>query len=170
MCDVCSTDPKWHTPPNTDERHAEVQVALEDKIMQNGHQVMAIYGDEAPGFFYTVGRYMIGKPELLLTGSLAPPAGMEILNAIAELEDTGQVDLTALATDAPVRLPGFDSELRLIPCDPIAADMTVAVSMGGTNLPAIQVIWPGPHGDWPDSGRGWHYGDGSEQPIFRARA
>lgn len=170
MCDNCTPreGSGWTSEPNTRERFAEIREKQVEDIMRVGHQVVFVYpdaGDDGAGFFYTAGRCVFEKPELLLTGSLEPQAGQEILNAIAQLEDQGKIDIDNLATGNPCQIEGFDSELRFIACDPERAEMNAALELAGEGpMEAYQVIWPDEYGKWPED-PGFYYGP-SAQPLY----
>jgi hypothetical protein len=91
---------------------------------------------------------------------------MWMVNTVCDLEDKGLIDTRELATNQPVQLPDFGCLLRFGRVNPDDAPMTMAMQMGGEDVESIQMVWPDEHGQWPDSGEGWHYGDGSEQPVY----
>lgn len=172
MCDVCSTDTKWKTPPNSDARIKEVNALEEQKVLDHGHQLTGVgASDDTPSFTYTFGRSIIDKPELLMIG-LDPMQMGRVLNGICAQEDEGKIDVLALATDEPVTglLGDGDVPVRLRRINAYDAEMFSATNMGGKDVVAVQVIWPDAHGNWPDGPfhpthptHNWHYGNGFEQ-------
>lgn len=152
MCDVCEDDDKWTTPPGTPERRAEVAAAMEDRILSQGHQVMCIFpvdDDEGHYFWYTVGRSLMGQPELLLTGPLPNNVAGHIVNEAVRMVDEEGFDLKDGAEFPPnTLLNGFS--MRVIECDPRAGEMFAALDMGGDTMRAFQLIWPDDAGHFPD--------------------
>lgn len=162
MCDQCSDDPKWTTPPGTPEGADELARRTRDLITQFGHQVTGVLGD--PAFFYTVGRSVYGHAELLLTGNLPAGQAGDILNSVAALENEGTIDILELAEAAqPTQLPGFDCLLRLQRVDPDACEMYGAIQLSGPDVAAVQVVWPDASGRWPED-PDFSYGPGA-QPV-----
>ena len=161
MCDVCSTSSKWKSAPNTPERHAEVDAQTHQFILKYGHQVTGVISD--PCFFYTVGRAVFDKPELLLTGDIESNLAMSILNTIADMENKGQIDIASFADGEPVALDPFDCLLRFVTVNPIECEMFGATNISGPDLTAYQVLWPDAQGRWPDD-PDFSYGP-SAQPV-----
>lgn len=155
MCDMCSPgNDRWTTPPGTPERMAEIEAHQRETILNEGHQVMGIFGDPttgAPAFFYTAGRALFGKPELLMVGNLNPKVGQFVLNEACRLIDEGEIVLDKHGTvEVPADTLLANFPCRIAPCDPVASSMTAAVRLVNGNLEAYQVIWPDFNGRFPD--------------------
>lgn len=154
MCDVCGTSggDRFKTQPGTPERVAEVEADLRQRAKDEGHQVVGVMGDST-SFCYTVGRILVDRPEMLITGRIDPRVAMVILNRLAALEDEGKVDLITLGTGEPVDVPDFPVKLRFVQCDPEASEMNSSINLAiseGKGLIAYQVIWPDNEGHWPE--------------------
>lgn len=152
MCDVCGNDQDYLTEAGTPERVAEVQERQRAMVLQHGHQVMGIFGD-GPGerFYYTVGRALFEKADLLLTGPLPDRVAMNVLNSAARMIDEGEL---LLPTDGYATIPPdtllANHECRIQACDPQDAEMFQAINMGGGRIEAYQIIWPDTDGHFPD--------------------
>lgn len=126
MCDMCGNDPAWKSEPNTDARREEVKQRTTDTIMKYGHQVTAVTAQNP--WFYSVGRAVFGRAELLVTGNIPPGAAGTIINDVARRDLDGEIDIVALADGPAVRLGGdFLCELRFVTVDPVACQMFQAL-------------------------------------------
>lgn len=164
MCDVCGDSDKYATEPGTPERRAEVDRNTYETVLEHGHQIMGIFGDdEGPPFFYTVGRGVFGKPELLLTGPLSNEVAGFILNETCRMIDAGELTLNPTGvTEVPANelLAGFPC--RIQPADPRAGEMFAAINMA-PELDAYQVVWPDLQGVFPGEA-GWD--QRFQQPLY----
>lgn len=158
MCDMCGTsdtEGKYQSAPNTPERMAEIQEQEKERILEFGHQINGIEAD--PMFYYTSGRCVFDRPELLLTGNLPPETASYILNTLGDMDSAKVLDLAALASDSlalaePYDFGGapFGCAFKFIRIDPIRAEMFGATNIGGPFIAAIQILWPDAEGRWPD--------------------
>lgn len=165
MCDTCSDDPRFASKPGTKERMAELDARTHELILEHGHQITGVMpDDERAGFFYTVGRSVFDRPELLLTGNLPPRQGMNILNSIAFMENDGKIVIADLADGKPVRLEGFGCDLRFVRVNAYDCEMFGATNLAADlDIEAYQVIWPDAAGRWPEDS---DYAYGPEaQPV-----
>lgn len=139
---------------------------LMDLIIEHGHAVQYVFTDEnsAPGdvpFFYSVGRTLKDRPEILVTGRLAQESGMHLVNAACRLDDQGQLHVGEVSL-------GGNFPVRVIEADPLAAQMFAATSaFGADDVTALQVIWPDKTGRFPDDHGYVHVGR-YRQPLYPA--
>lgn len=138
-----------------------------DIIRDHGHQIISVFGTEdhpEPGFAYTVGRCLRGRPELVITGNLSPAAQGHLLNYLAGLEKfSDSFSLLELADDQPQEVIGLTAPIRLRRVDLRTAKMFAITQLsavdGGPDPVCLQVIWPDPDGNWPDDPEsGYFYG------------
>jgi hypothetical protein len=165
MCDNCSNDPKFTSKPGTKERMAELDARTHELILEHGHQITGVIPEEGkPGFFYTVGRSVFDRPELLLTGNLPSRQAMNILNSIAFMENEDKIVIADLADGEPVRLEGFGCDLRFVPVNAYECEMFGATRLAADpDIEAYQVIWPDAAGLWPED-EDYAYGPDA-QPV-----
>lgn len=174
MCDMCGSgqnEDTFTSAPGTPERAEELRQRTKERIMEHGHEVRYIYGGDGPTdvpFFYSVGRSVFERPEILITGGLEVRQGQMILNRIANLDRQGEIDLVEFANHGqPVRVDPFLCDFKFIWCDPAAAEMTGAQVMANDEYVAsVQLIWPDAAGRWPDE-EGYEYGPDA-QPLYPA--
>lgn len=152
-CDSCTHGPE------------EAAKKTMEQIIEYGHQVRFIFpdpdSDEPYQFWYTVGRSLKERPELLLTGPLPPKVGQFILNEAAALDDQSPL--------VPGQEVAADTLLANYPCRIIAVgDMAEAEMFGALELDsdatALQIVWPDMKGRFPGE-RGYEYPK-SAQPLF----
>lgn len=118
-----------------------------EQIVDRGHQVRMIVGDaQAPSFAYSVGRCVYDRPEILVTGPLAPGIQHYIVNRVAEL-DTAHHALRA-GDELEEVLEGY--RVRLVAVrDLDEAQMFGVTQNFGSDPKALQVLWPDPAGHFP---------------------
>lgn len=141
-------------------------------IESYGHQIISVFPNEddpptTVPFSYTVGRILKGRPELVITGPIAPNVAGAILN-----------DTCAADDDEPLE-PGQDRErllvgypLHVVEADPVAAEMFQAIrfaELSGTDdsVRALQLVWPDPQKRFPWD-EGYEYPP-FVQPVHRAQ-
>lgn len=119
-----------------------------------------------PPWAYTVGLSQYGYPELVMTG-LAPTVAQPILNLLAArmLDDydfrpaPGDDLHDVISGDYPLRVVAVSDEN-------VKEYLKVAVSLLPTPPCALQIVWPGPTGEWPWESDHW----GAIQPVLRLPA
>lgn len=163
MCDLCGYGPnesRWKTPPATQERVEEVKEWQRQTILTDGHTITFV-----ETFAYSVGRVLWGFPELLVTGALTPRIAGYMINQVANLEAAGEINVLTLCGPRPVQLDGFGCELRFQRVHAVVCQMYGAVALGGSDVDAVQIIWPDAEGRWPEDAGFAHGRDA--QPIYR---
>lgn len=155
LCSECGEHLSVH--PDKMEFLAKRQM---DVIIEHGHQIMNIFGDEDPDFSYTVGRTVKDRPELVITGDLHPDQRATILNEVAAWDDEHPLEPGLIQPD------GFGVALKIVAVDPSEAEMNIAVANFGDDVVALQVIWPDDQSRFPGD-PGYAYGD-AFQPVFGA--
>lgn len=134
-----------------------------ETIIQKGHQVMVIFGNDPvaePGFFYTVGRTVKDRPELLLTGSLPAEVGSYILNRVADLDDESPI---SAGQELDEVLDGYPVRVVQVRDLKEAAMYRVVDNFGTDDTTALQILWPDAEGRFPGE-QGYIYGDA--QPVY----
>lgn len=164
MCDMCGDSDEYTSPPGTEARRREFIGKMEQKILAHGHQVMFIFPTaESTGaqFWYSVGRAMIGKPDLLVTGLLPQEVGQHIINEACRMIDEEGIVLGEGYEFAPDTLIS-NYPMRVVEADPVESEMTMARMVGG-DITAYQLLWPDNEGKYPDE---QGYDEKFTQPIY----
>lgn len=136
------------------DKHDYIAKKQMDDIIAKGHQVMCIFPTEesiAEGgashyFFYTVGRTVKERPELLLTGPLDNRVAGWVLNEAARMDDT-EPFTPGMEIPANVLLNQYP--VRIVEANPEAAEMNQALDLFGDDVTALQIIWPDMEGRFP---------------------
>ncbi|UQX11846.1 DUF4262 domain-containing protein [Candidatus Mycobacterium methanotrophicum] len=126
-----------------------------------GWVVQLVESDRAP-YAYTVGLHERGLPELLVTG-LSPQPAARMLNSVADY-------LVAGGRPIPGELISIagDVLLGVVQVQHPDAHMDVAVAFYGSELRALQLVWPDDRGHRP-----WcpAFSNGDlRQPVLGVRA
>lgn len=124
-----------------------------ENIEDYGHQVRMIFPTERDfdadpdvrPFWYSVGRSIFGRPELFVTGGLAPEVGQYIINAVAQRDIDNPIAAGDLLDEI---LEGF--QIKVVEVDPEAAEMNGALNIS-PEVTAFQLLWPDTNGIFPDS-------------------
>lgn len=132
MCDICRAVELGIPREDAVEMF---DAAMRDTIEMYGWAITGV-DDAEPRFFYTVGRTLQGLPELMVAG-LDPHRSVGILNTANEMG----------AGLMPGRVPGLiqppDFVAGVILCDPVAAEMKVALRLFHDQpVTALQIVWP----------------------------
>ena len=151
------------TCDNPQATEADYEARMWDKIDRFGWAIQYIEPSKtSPPWAYTVGLTLHRKPELVVMGLRANPAG-NLLNGIA-----------AHVMHAEPPEPGTQMQLTDGPyveyvelTDP-TAHLFTAVQMFGSKISALQVVYPDDRGHWPWH-RGFRGGRGG-QPVLGRRA
>lgn len=136
----------------------------EADIKKFGWHIVAVSGDGAPGFLYTIGLWRTYKhPELLLFAPGEDPTGMagrveEIVKRIAAGE---KFSAGAKIDGAFGKHPGAVREIRP-EWYPSYLGFAGGV-YGDWEFPALQIIWPDKQGFFP-----WHPGFDEELSLYQA--
>lgn len=141
----------------------ELDKRLMDNIIKNGHQVNFIFprpGDEGHQFWYSVGRSMKDRPELLITGPIQPEVGHWIINEAAKMDDTEPLQ-PGQEIPADTLLGGYP--VRIVAVDPREAEMYDAIRCFGEDITALQIVWPDMDGRFPGE-EGFLFDE--HQPVF----
>lgn len=120
-------------------------------IQAHGHQVRFIGAtDESTSFAYTVGRSLADRPELFVSGNLHPQLAMTLLNDAARWHEEGNLELKH-GGETGLLLPNY--VVRIVACDPWAAEMSGATTMSDAEnkIEAYQLLWPDQRGRFPDN-------------------
>lgn len=145
---------------------------IEERTLDHGYQVVSVQadpGDLGSGFSYTVGRWtLLGRPELLMTGSVPPLTATSIMTGVGEsLDALLEAGVVPLDGSEPIELEGLSVPVRVIEADPSSPPCSLAIVQGGARVRVIQLVWPDRDGDWPAP---WGIGTDPEQPIHARRA
>lgn len=170
FCTECGLHSSAHDPHLLHDALAERSMK---RIIEQGHQIMFIMpteesvedGSLTSPFWYTVGRTVKDRPELLVTGHLGPDVASYVINTAAALDAEGKLSLGEVPADT---LLG-EVPCRIIEADPEAASMNHAVSAFGDDVVAWQILWPDLQGRWPDEAD-FGQPEGFEQPVYAKEA
>lgn len=193
MCMLCGNNPSdqaidhtidhpFDLAPDTDHMCAECGVhvsAHPDKlewlkkqemehIIDHGHQVRYIFGDDGPNFAYSVGRCAIdeSKPEFLVYGDLPPEVMQYMVNRVAEIDDERRAAGEFL-DDGDVLdtvLEGYEVALVRVRDLDKAQMFGVTQQFSTANPWALQILWPDAEHRWPGD-PDFTYGPDA-QPVF----
>jgi hypothetical protein len=119
-----------------------------DTIIKSGHQVLYVFPDspDQVAFAYTVGRSVKDRPELLMTGPMVAAIMTNILNDVAEYDDSQPINAGDLL---PADTVLVDYPARVVAVDPREAQMFQAINFFGEDLNALQILWPDAEGRFP---------------------
>lgn len=148
-----------------DERHNMLLEERDRHIREHGHSVQCVFpvDDDGHYFWYSIGRSVVGKPEILVTGPLPAEVGGWMVNEVARLYDENPTRFTPGTTIEPdVLLSGFPVKVVAVD-NPVEAEMFGATRWFGDDLAAIQIVWPDKEGNFPGD-EGWD--DRFKQPVF----
>jgi uncharacterized protein DUF4262 len=116
--------------------------AIRETVEKHGWAVQFVESDRRP-YAYTVGLHERGLPELLVTG-LQPQPAVRVLNSVAEY---------LVAGGRPVAgermLLGGELLLDFVQVEHPDAHMNIAVALYGSELKALQLVWPDKNGHRP---------------------
>lgn len=109
------------------------------------HQVMGVFDPdgEDPPFCYTVGRSLLGRPELYVSG-LHPGLGTHLLNQLTLVDDEVPLEHGTLVD----QIVG-DYPVLVLRCDPKLAQMYQAVPLAPDGFDALQMVYPAVSGAFP---------------------
>jgi hypothetical protein len=116
--------------------------AIHEAVQKHGWAVQFVESDRTP-YAYTVGLHERGLPELLVTG-VSPLSATRMLNSVA-----------AYILDGGRPVPGHlisiagGSLLEVVQVQHPDAHMNVAVAFYGTDVKALQLVWPDGQGHRP---------------------
>ncbi len=151
------------TCDNPQATEADYEARMWDKIDWFGWAIQYIEPSRtSPPWAYTVGLTLHRKPEVVVTGMRAEPAG-DLLNGIAA---------HVMHADPPE--PGTQMQLidgpyvEFVELTDPTAHLFTAVQMFGSKISAMQVVYPDDRGHWPWH-RGFRGGRGG-QPVLGRRA
>lgn len=131
---------------------------LINRVLDEGYFVQSIAGTpiHPQPFAYTVGRTLLGRPELLVTGLEAERA-RTLIDEVVALDD-----------QRPFQ-PGHIADSALGPCRLIACDTGLAygamAAFGVGRIKTMQILWPS-DGAYPDTSTDL----ASIQPVHRIGA
>lgn len=120
-------------------------------IAENGQFIVATANDDGRAFYYTIGNFDAGLPELLLVLHVSPDFAQSVLNDVGKImrergrafEDGELVDIGSPAKLKVVRAPASAS-----------TDYGILVaqyfSCMHTDVEMLQVLIPDPQGRFPD--------------------
>ncbi|MGB6207839.1 DUF4262 domain-containing protein [Mycobacterium sp.] len=115
---------------------------IHEEVQKQGWVVQFVESDRTP-YAYTVGLHKRGLPELLVTG-LSPQRAARILNSVAEyLLDGGR------PIPGERILVGGEVLVDVVQVQHPDARMNVAVAFYGSELKALQLVWPDDQGHRP---------------------
>jgi hypothetical protein len=134
--------------------------AIRETVETHGWAVQFVESDRKP-YAYTVGLHERGLPELLVTG-LSPQPAARMLNSVASyLVDGGRPVPGQLISIAGGAL------LEVVQVQHPDVHMNVAVAFYGTDLQALQLVWPDDRGHRPWCGA---FTNGAiRQPVLGVR-
>ena len=129
-----------------------------------GWSVLKVSNDAGPDFAYSVGMFRtLGHPEILLFG-LPLDVMHRLINDVGEQVRAGTRYVAGQVTDE--FLEGYEVTFRAVPAFQYEGHLGWANWLyGGTNYPALQLVYPDRHRRWPwDAGveRGFR----ENQPIL----
>ena len=134
--------------------------AIHETVEKRGWAVQFVDSDRTP-YAYTVGLHERGLPELLVTG-LSPQPASHMLNSVAKyLVDGGKPIPGELISI------GGGPLLEVVQVQQPDAHMDVAVALYGTDLRALQLVWPDDRGHRP-----WDpafFNENARQPVLGVR-
>jgi hypothetical protein len=142
------------------DRVDEIVANLTSRVLDEGHVVEYIPADagslihQGQPYAYTVGRTLMGRPELLVTG-MSLPAAKHVLDSLVRLDDVAAL---LPGTYARVESAGTALKMKLILADS-APLLHALVTFGLTRVDALQAIWPRA-GGYPSENERW-----AEQPL-----
>lgn len=148
--------------------HADKMNALEKKMMDDiiefGHQVIFVFptpNDPGHTFWYSVGRTVKDRPELLITGPLNQQVGQWMINEAAKIDDEYPLQ-AGQEIPAGALLDGYP--VRVVKAEPTDAEMFSATSaFGEDDVTALQLVWPDKQGNFPGDP---DYDERFVQPLF----
>lgn len=148
MCDMCGDNPVERGSEEWLRRAAAYESRMQDMILEYGYAIQGVEGD--PFFAYTVGRGIDGKADFYASANIPATEMAQIINTVCRYVDEGTLDVEgAVATGADVmEVVGDDYAVRFVPCDPVAAGMTLALKYA-PDLVAYQILFPDPDGKFP---------------------
>lgn len=111
-------------------------------VEKHGWAVQFVESDHAP-YAYTVGLHERGLPELLVTGTQPQPA-VRVLNSVAEYLVKGGRPVPGERI-----LIGGELLLDVVQVEHPDAHMNIAVALYGSELKALQLVWPDERGHRP---------------------
>lgn len=116
--------------------------AIDETVQKHGWAVQFVEQDRTP-YAYTVGLQARGLPELLVTG-LSPKPATHMLNSVARY-------LVAGGKPVPGELIsiGRGPLVEVVQVQHPDAHMNVALAFYGTDLRALQLVWPDDRGHRP---------------------
>ena len=120
-------------------------------IKRHGHQVVGVFDPDGEGvpFAYTVGRSLLGRPELFITGGMPLHVLGRLLNDAAAMDDEAPIEAGERRDGLLAGYPAW-----FVEADPRAAEMNVALRLV-PSARALQVVWPDVDGRFPgDPGYG----------------
>lgn len=126
-----------------------------------GWSVMKVSNDVGPDFAYSVGMFRtLRHPEILLFGL---PLDMmhRLINDVGEQARAGRRYIAGQVTDE--FLEGYDVTFRLVPPFQYEGHLGWANWLhGGTEYPALQLVYPDRYHRWP-------WGEGVEPDFLRSQ-
>lgn len=120
-------------------------------------------------YAFTVGRSLLTRPELLVSGTWSPTALEDMLRkAVAIDEETPIVDMqvveNVIVSDSPAK-PYPPQPVLTHRIDPWRAEMYIAIAVFKQEISALQLLWPDPKGLFPGQ-PGYNPGD-HLQAVFQ---
>lgn len=155
-------------PQLTDETLGYVTKARAD-IEKFGWHVVAVKGEGAPGFLYTIGLWeTYKKPEILIFAPAEDPSG-SARNLAAIVERVIQGEELKSGETLPNAFGKFPGAVRDVLPQWFPSFLGIAgAHYGNFDFPAVQVYWPDPNGLFP-----WKSGFAAElfphQPLLNER-
>lgn len=145
MCDICKAK---QAGMSDIEAHAGYLANMWDTIELYGIGLTAVE-DATPPFIYTLGRTLLGEPELYMAGYIPIGQMAGIMNALTRGDEKPGAIVAGQILDGFLE-GGFS--LKFVPVDPVAAEMNLALTMFGTKheVTGLQVLWQDEHHHFPD--------------------
>jgi hypothetical protein len=131
-----------------------------EKVKQNGYVVQLVESDSRP-FAYTIGLHERGLPELLVTG-MPPQRANLVLNTVAHYLLKG-----GRPVPGEQMFIGGELLLDFVQVQNPIAHLKFALSICGSELRALQVVWRDNHGHVPWCAE--FSNGGVRQPVFGIR-